>query len=166
MESEVRQPRQTTVNRDPTYVLSEPLVPYLCFAEPQTLHSIVAWLMRRAVPAHSVSGLILVWHGTQGLGLAAPLCEHLEAMNFMAPTRIQQATIPTLLVSCSHTLHYLQCHMLDVVFNIFAGRCGVRHVCKPWTQHNKPGVGTLRPYLCSLQRNALCSCKSIAPTAS
>lgn len=34
----------------------------------------------------------------QGLGLAAPLCEHLEAMNFMAPTRIQQTTIPILLV--------------------------------------------------------------------
>lgn len=26
------------------------------------------------------------------------LCEHLEAMNFTAPTRIQQATLPVLLV--------------------------------------------------------------------
>jgi len=34
----------------------------------------------------------------QGLGLAPVLCEHLEAMNFTAPTRIQQATLPVLLV--------------------------------------------------------------------
>lgn len=34
----------------------------------------------------------------QGLGLAPVLCEHLEAMNFNAPTRIQQATLPVLLV--------------------------------------------------------------------
>ncbi|KAA6429418.1 MAG: DEAD-box ATP-dependent RNA helicase 17-like [Trebouxia sp. A1-2] len=33
----------------------------------------------------------------QGLGLAPVLCEHLEAMNFTAPTRIQQATLPVLL---------------------------------------------------------------------
>ncbi|KAL3160790.1 hypothetical protein ABBQ38_009201 [Trebouxia sp. C0009 RCD-2024] len=33
----------------------------------------------------------------QGLGLAPVLCEHLEAMNFNAPTRIQQATLPVLL---------------------------------------------------------------------
>ena len=42
----------------------------------------------------------------QGLGLAPVLCEHLEALNFSAPTRIQQATLPVLLVSL---LYYLLC---------------------------------------------------------
>ena len=37
----------------------------------------------------------------QGLGLAPVLCEHLEAMNFNAPTRIQQTTLPVLLVGQS-----------------------------------------------------------------
>ena len=39
----------------------------------------------------------------QGLGLAPVLCEHLEAMNFNAPTRIQQATLPVLLVGSANT---------------------------------------------------------------
>lgn len=78
------------------------------------LRSAVAWLTRRVVPARGGSGLIVFWHGLQGLGLAAPLCEHLEAMNFQAPTRIQQATIPILLVSCFCTVHHIWCYMPDV----------------------------------------------------
>ena len=34
----------------------------------------------------------------QGLGRSRVLCEHLEALKFTAPTRIQQATLPVLLV--------------------------------------------------------------------
>ena len=45
----------------------------------------------------------------QGLGLAPVLCEHLEALNFTAPTRIQQATLPVLLVRA--ILECVQAHV-------------------------------------------------------
>ena len=60
----------------------------------------------------------------QGLGLAPALCEHLEAMNFNAPTRIQQATIPVLLVRQARLLVSIcvSCALLQHIQHVLSHR--------------------------------------------
>jgi len=60
----------------------------------------------------------------QGLGLAPVLCEHLEAMNFTAPTRIQQATLPVLLV-----WHALLALLLSKSISAPGQQCQLPHFC-------------------------------------
>ena len=60
----------------------------------------------------------------QGLGLAPVLCEHLEAMNFTAPTRIQQATLPVLLV-CHALLALLPSESISALEQ----QCQLPHFC-------------------------------------
>jgi len=61
----------------------------------------------------------------QGLGLAPVLCEHLEAMNFTAPTRIQQATLPVLLV-----WHALLALLLSKSISAPGQQCQLPHFCR------------------------------------